>query len=128
MAGLASSAFILIVASAFALFAAVGAVIPVLPRYVDGPLHGGGAQVGLVVGTFFMATLLARPLAGRLSDERGRRLVMAGGAAVVAASVAAFPLAPGVAGLALLRFVQGAGEAAFYVAAATAVTDLVPAH
>lgn len=128
MAGLASSAFVLIVASAFALFSAVGAVIPVLPRYVDGPLHGGGVDVGLVVGAFFMATLLARPLAGRLSDERGRRLVMAGGAAVVAASVAAFPLAPGVAALALLRFVQGAGEAAFYVAAATAVTDLVPAH
>jgi MFS family permease len=128
MAGLASSAFVLIVASAFALFSAVGAVIPVLPRYVDGPLHGGGVDVGLVVGAFFVATLLARPLAGRLSDERGRRLVMAGGAAVVAGSVAAFPLAPGVIALAGLRFVQGAGEAAFYVAAATAVTDLVPAH
>jgi MFS family permease len=128
VAGLASSTFVLIVVSAFALFSAVGAVIPVLPRYVDGPLHGGGVDVGLVVGAFFVATLLARPLAGRLSDERGRRLVMAGGAAVVAVSVAGFPLASGVATLALLRFVQGAGEAAFYVAAATAVTDLVPAH
>ncbi len=127
MAGLASSTFALIVASAFALFSAVGAVIPVLPRYVDGPLHGGGVEVGLVVGTFFVATLLARPLAGRLSDERGRRLVMVGGAGVMAVSVASFPLASGVATLALLRFVQGAGEAAFYVAAATAVTDLVPA-
>jgi MFS family permease len=128
VAGLASSTFLLIVASAFALFSAVGAVIPVLPRYVDGPLRGGGVDVGLVVGAFFVATLLARPLAGRLSDVRGRRLVMAGGAGVVALSVAAFRFAPGVPVLALLRFVQGAGEAAFYVAAATAVTDLVPAH
>lgn len=128
MAGLASPAFVLIVASAFAVFSAVGAVIPVLPRYVDGPLGGGGTAVGVVVGSFFVATLLIRPLAGRLGDERGRRLIMAGGAAVTAGAIAAFPLAPGVVALAALRFVQGAGEAAFYVGAATAVTDLVPAH
>ncbi|HET9770037.1 MAG TPA: MFS transporter, partial [Acidimicrobiia bacterium] len=127
MAGLVSSTFLLIVASTFALFTAVGAVIPVVPRYVDGPLQGGGLAVGFVVGAFFVATLLARPLAGRLGDERGRRLVMVGGAAVMAAAVAAFPLASNVVLLAALRFVQGAGEAAFYVGAATAVTDLVPA-
>jgi MFS family permease len=124
--GLVSSTFLLIVASTLALFTAVGAVIPVIPRYVDGPLGGGGLAVGFAVGAFFVATLLARPLAGRLGDERGRRLVIVGGAVVMAAAVAAFPLASNVAVLAALRFVQGAGEAAFYVGAATAVTDLVP--
>jgi MFS family permease len=127
VAGLVSSTFVLIVASTLALFTAVGAVIPVVPRYVDGPLGGDGLAVGFAVGSFFVATLLARPLAGRLGDERGRKLVIIGGAAVMAAAVAAFPLASNVAGLAALRFVQGAGEAAFYVGAATAVTDLVPA-
>ena len=127
MAGLVSSTFILIVGSTLALFTAVGAVIPVVPRYVDGPLGGDGLAVGFAVGAFFVATLLARPLAGRLGDERGRRLIMIGGAAVMATAVAAFPLASNVAGLAALRFAQGAGEAAFYVGAATAVTDLVPA-
>jgi MFS family permease len=127
VAGLVSSTFVLIVASTLALFTAVGAVIPVVPRYVDGPLGGDGLAVGFAVGAFFVATLLARPLAGRLGDERGRKLIMIGGAAVMATAVAAFPLASNVAGLAALRFVQGAGEAAFYVGAATAVTDLVPA-
>jgi MFS family permease len=127
VAGLVSSTFLLIVASTLALFTAVGAVIPVVPRYVDGPLGGDGLAVGFAVGAFFVATLLARPLAGRLGDERGRKLVIVGGAAVMATAVAAFPLASNVAGLAALRFVQGAGEAAFYVGAATAVTDLVPA-
>jgi MFS family permease len=127
VAGLASPAFVLLVTATFAVFAAVGAIIPVLPRYVTGPLGGGGAGVGLVVGAFFVAALCSRPLAGRLGDERGRRLVIAGGAAVMAVSVAAFPLAPNVAVLAVLRLVQGAGEAAFYVGVASAVTDLVPA-
>jgi MFS family permease len=125
--GLVSSTFLLIVAATFALFTAVGAVVPVLPRYVEGPLGGDGVAIGFVIGTFFVATLLARPLAGRLGDERGRRVVLVGGAAVMAAAIAAFPLASNVVSLAVLRFIQGAGEAAFYVAAATAVTDLVPA-
>ena len=128
MPGLVSSTFLLIVAATFALFTAVGAVIPVLPRYVEGPLGGDAVAVGFVVGTFFVATLLARPLAGRLGDERGRRVVIVGGAAVMAAAIAAFPLASNVVALAVLRFIQGAGEAAFYVGAATAVTDLVPAE
>ncbi|MEW6472225.1 MAG: MFS transporter [Actinomycetota bacterium] len=127
MPGLVSSTFLLIVAAAFALFTAVGAVVPVLPRFVEGPLGGGAVAVGFVVGAFFVATLLARPLAGRLGDERGRKVVIVGGAAVMAAAIAAFPLASNIAVLALLRFIQGAGEAAFYVGAATAVTDLVPA-
>jgi MFS family permease len=127
VAGLLSSTFVLIMAAAFALFTAVGAVVPVLPRYVVGPLGGGGVAVGFVVGTFFVATLLARPLAGRLGDERGRRVVIIGGAAVMAVAIGAFPFVSNIAGLAVLRFIQGAGEAAFYVGAATAVTDLVPA-
>jgi predicted MFS family arabinose efflux permease len=47
--GLVSSTFLLIVASTLALFTAVGAVIPVIPRYVDGPLGGGGLAVGFTV-------------------------------------------------------------------------------
>jgi len=70
--------------------------------------------------------LVARPTAGRLGDERGRRPVMVGGAAVMAAATAAFLLASDVAVLAVLRLLQGVGEATFYVGAATAVTDLVP--
>jgi MFS family permease len=125
--GLVSSTFLLIVAATLATFTAVGAVVPVLPRYVEGPLGGGAVAIGFVVGAFFMATLLARPFAGRLGDERGRKLVIVGGAAVMAAAIAAFPLASNIVVLAVLRFIQGAGEAAFYVGAATAVTDLVPA-
>ncbi|HYH52110.1 MAG TPA: MFS transporter [Acidimicrobiia bacterium] len=127
MPGLVSSTFLLIVAATLAVFTAVGAVVPVLPRYVEGPLGGGAVAIGFVVGAFFMATLLARPFAGRLGDERGRKLVIVGGAAVMAAAIAAFPLASNIVLLAVLRFIQGAGEAAFYVGAATAVTDLVPA-
>ena len=106
----AASSFRIVIGSTFALFSALGAVVPVLPRYVHGPLGGGDLAVGVVVGVFFSGTLVARPTAGRLGDERGRRPVMVGGAVVMAAATAAFLLASDVAVLAVLRLLQGAGR------------------
>ena len=40
---------------------AVGAVLPVLPRYVHGPLDGGNIAVGIVVGSYAATGLLLRP-------------------------------------------------------------------
>lgn len=124
--GSSRKAFLLVSGSTFALFLAVGTIVPILPRYIAGPLGGSGADVGLGVGAFFVGSVLARPLAGRVGDARGRRVLMVGGGAGTAAAMAAFALAPNAAGLALARVIQGVGEAAFYVGAASAVTDLVP--
>ena len=52
---------------------AVGAVLPVLPRYVRGPLDSGDIAVGVVVGSYALTGLAGRPLAGRLADHRGRK-------------------------------------------------------
>src|SRR5688572_13025977 len=57
-------------------FVAVGAVLPILPRYVVGPLAGGDVEVGLVAGVFAFTSIIGRPIGGRLADERGRRIVV----------------------------------------------------
>src|SRR5258705_9295045 len=57
-------------------FLAVGAVLPVLPRYVHGPLGSGDVAVGVVIGAFALAAIVTRPIAGRIADARGRRPVM----------------------------------------------------
>ena len=59
---------------------AVGAVLPVLPRYVHGPLGAGDVAVGVVIGSYAISGLLLRPFAGRLADRRGRKpTVLIGG-------------------------------------------------
>ena len=58
---------------------AVGATLPVLPRYVRGPLGGGDLDVGIVTGAFAITGLACRPLAGHLADQRGRSLVVSPG-------------------------------------------------
>ena len=48
-------------------------MLPVLPRYVHGPLGAGDIAVGVVIGSYAITGLLLRPFAGRLADRRGRK-------------------------------------------------------
>ncbi len=118
--------FALMVASTLAMFLAVGVIVVSLPRFVENELGGGGVEVGLVVGAFSVAAVLARPLAGRLGDQRGRKLLLVAGPGVTAVAFALLPLAHNIPTLFLLRCLQGAGEAAFYIGAAARIADLAP--
>ena len=66
-------AFAGIFAVTFSGIVAVGAVLPILPRYVHGPLDGGNIAVGIVIGSYAVTGLLLRPVAGRIADSRGRQ-------------------------------------------------------
>jgi MFS family permease len=99
--------FAVVTAATFAYFCALGALLPTLPRYVEGVLGGGGAEVGLAVGAFAVAAAVVRPWAGRLGDVRGRRVLLAGGSLLVAASVAAYALVDSLVPLVALRLVSG---------------------
>jgi MFS family permease len=125
---LVSAPFALITAATFAYFCALGALLPTLPKYVEDELGGGGVAVGVVVGAFAVSAALFRPWAGRLGDLRGRRLLVSGGAAIVAVSVLSYSFVDAVAPLVVLRFLTGIGEAAVFVGAATAIQDMAPDH
>ena len=77
-------AFAGIFAVTFCGLLAVGAVLPVLPRYVDGPLDGGKIAVGVVIGAYAITGLLLRPFAGRFADRRGRKPAVLIGSLLVA--------------------------------------------
>jgi nitrate/nitrite transporter NarK len=49
-------------------FLALGSVLPVLPRYVRGPIGSTDLAVGLVTGAFAFTAVVCRPLGGRLAD------------------------------------------------------------
>jgi MFS family permease len=125
-ARLVTPVFLLIQLSTFAYFVGIGAMLPVLPLYVKGPLGGGNLAVGLAVGSFSLSALLLRPLAGRLGDARGRRALILTGGTVVALAVAGYNAATGMPALIALRLITGAGEAFFFTGAASAINDLAP--
>jgi MFS family permease len=76
------------------------------------------------MGAFNFISFISRPTAGWLSDRFGRKPLLLIGSIVSSIAVAAISIAPSVGTLVMLRMLHGAAEAAFYVAAATAVTDI----
>ncbi|HEV2728189.1 MAG TPA: MFS transporter [Solirubrobacterales bacterium] len=104
----------------------VGSVLPVLPRYIHGPLDSGDVAVGVVVGAYAVTGLLLRPVAGRLADTRGRKPTVLLGAALVALSGLLYLPSLGIAGLIVARLLLGAGEGAVYTAGSAWIVDLAP--
>ncbi len=105
---------------------AVGAVLPVLPRYVRGPLDAGDVAVGVVVGAYAFTGLGMRPLAGRLADHRGRRPAMVLGTLLAALAGLLYQVPAGLAGLIGARLVLGMGEGSVFTAGSAWIVDLAP--
>lgn len=104
----------------------VGSVLPVLPRYVRGPLDSTDLAVGVVIGSYAVTGLLLRPIAGRLADTRGRRPTVLLGAVLVSLSGLLYLPHLGIAGLIGARLVLGAGEGALYTAGSVWIVDMAP--
>lgn len=110
----------------FGAFMSFGALLLALPLNARDELAASDLEVGIAVGAGSISALLFSPIAGRIADRRGRRLVMLGGAASMVLAYLALALGPPLAGMALIRFLAGAGEAAFVVAALTIAVDTAP--
>jgi len=105
---------------------AVGAVLPVLPHYVRGPLDSGNFAVGLVIGAFAFTALAGRPVAGHVADLRGRRPVVVIGSLLASLAGLLYLMPGGLPTLLVARLVLGAGEGMVFTAGATWVVDLAP--
>lgn len=108
------------------IYLALGATFVALPRTVVDDLGGSTAMAGLSVSVFFLAAVVARPFAGRVIDRLGRRPVLVVTPLVVAITMAGLGVAPNLAVVLILRFLQGLAGGSFYVGAVTAETDLSP--
>ena len=118
--------FTLVVLSGLCYFTAMAMLVPVLPDYVEKSLGHGSIAVGVAVGAFAVGAVILRPFAGRIGDSVGRRVLIVGGALIVAVSTLGYVLVHELWFLVLLRIVSGFGEAGFFVGAATMITDLAP--
>ncbi|HEV7400920.1 MAG TPA: MFS transporter [Solirubrobacterales bacterium] len=119
-------AFAGVFAVTFCGLVAVGAVLPVLPRFVRGPLDAGNIAVGVVIGSYAITGLLLRPFAGRLADHRGRKPTVLVGSILVAIGGFMYLLPLGVPGLVAARLVLGAGEGTVFTAGSAWIVDLAP--
>lgn len=121
-----SPAFVAIFAATMLNLLAVGALLPVLPLYVRGPLDEGNLAVGIVIGAYAITGIVFRPIAGHLADVKGRRWVVVLGSLVSAVAGALLFLPLGLAAVMASRLFLGAGEGSVFTAGSAWVADITP--
>lgn len=112
------TAFRPLISGHFLTFLIVGLPLAVIPLYVHGVLGYGTAVVGLCIGVHYLATILFRGMAGRLTDTRGGRWTTVRGVAACAISGALYLLlvVPGISAgwqlgcILLARVFSGVGQ------------------
>ncbi len=118
--------FVLVTTTALALFVYIGVMTPLLPRLIEEQLGGNEIDIGLNLAAFSIAAVLIRPRLGRFGERHGLRSTMVLGSLLAAAATSACVLVNTRWGLLPLRGLQGVGEAAVFVGAATSISDLAP--
>lgn len=70
----------------FVCYLAIGLPLAILPEYVHLRMGFSAALAGLVISIQYIATLLSRPWAGRICDEKGAKIAVQWGMAACTAS------------------------------------------
>lgn len=100
-------------------------LLPTLPSYIK-EYDVGETQVGLVIGVFTLAAVIARPLVGGLLDRYGRWGFIAVGLLLFALSMLLYNWAGGILLLLLLRIFHGFSWAVATTSIGTSITDVIP--
>ncbi|MBI2058504.1 MAG: MFS transporter [Nitrospirae bacterium] len=106
---------------------ALGALQAFVPLYAASLGHPPAA-IGLFFGVQSLASLVSRPLMGRLSDRSSRVLMIVAGLGLSAGAFYALPFASRLIPLYALALIYGVGEAITHTSTSAQVADLCKAY
>jgi MFS family permease len=118
--------FAAVFAAALVFFTGGGVVLPIAPRFAEGPIGADAIGFGIAIGIWSFASLAVRPLVGWSADRYGRRPLLVIGALLTVLALALHLIATSLPLFIGARAALGVAEAAFLVAALAAAGDLAP--
>ena len=102
-----------------------GIIVPLFPLYVES-IGATGTWLGIIFAGFHISRAVIMPLAGKLSDRRGRKLILEIGLFAYALTSFAFVWADNVASLTVVRILQGIAAGMVLPIAQAYVGDIAP--
>ena len=117
--------FPILALSMFSSILGIGIIVPFLSLYAK-DMGATGVWLGIMFAGYGIANTIANPIAGRLSDRRGRKLFLAIGLLTYSLSSLGYIWAGSVSQLALVRVIQGAAGGMIFPIALAYVGDISP--
>ena len=111
--------------SIFSSMLGVGIILPLLPIYAEN-LGATGVWLGIIFAGFSISRTIVMPFAGRLSDRRGRKLILGIGLFAFALTSLGYIWANDTASLLLIRFLQGIASGMILPIAQAYIGDIAP--
>jgi multidrug resistance protein len=112
--------------SIFSSMVGIGIIAPLLPIYAKN-LGATGVWIGVIFAGYAISRTIILPFAGKLSDRRGRKLIISVGLFIFALSSFAYILANNVVSLLVIRLLQGAAAGLVQPIAQAYIGDIAPA-
>ena len=119
--------FIFLILSNFLMYITYYAILSALPVYLVNNLHASRMQVGVVVGTYTIASVIVRPFSGFALDRFGRRTIFITALLIYSLLFAGYLISITITSLIILRFAQGLTWGITTLSGSTIATDNVPA-
>jgi len=119
--------FIFLLLSNFLMYITYYAILSALPIYLVSDLNASKMQVGVVVGTYTIASVLVRPFSGFALDRFGRRTIFLLALILYTLLFAGYLIAVTITSIIILRFAQGLTWGITTVSGSTIATDNIPA-
>jgi len=111
--------------SIFSSMLGVGIILPLLPIYAEN-LGATGIWLGVIFAGFSISRTIIMPVAGWLSDRRGRKLILGIGLFAFALTSLGYIWANDTASLLLVRFLQGIAAGMILPIAQAYIGDIAP--
>lgn len=117
--------FLVLFLALFVAMLGAGVIAPTMPLYAK-TLGATGIGLGLIYSAFSVSRAVFMPMAGKLSDRKGRKIFITTGLTIYTLASFGYIWSHSVVQLVWIRFLHGVGSAMIVPIAAAAIGDISP--